>query len=320
MPRRQVGLALLAAFGAVALGYAVHAGAPSPPGGGTLVLPAMPRVVVFAPHPDDETIAVGGLIARLVQQGAAVHVVFITNGDGWAWAAQQCFATPKPTTLDYLALGALRQREAIAADDELGLAPENLSFLGFPDGGLAELWRSHWSRSNPYVSPYTLEESPPYPGTVDARIDYDGQDLTSMITRVLRDLHPNVIVMPSFYDTHLDHAHAAFFVTEALDALQARDVLPRDVEVLTYLVHSPVWPPPPHGDGDPLPRPRRSQVPDTLWSDIELSPEERSAKQAALAAYHSQLEACPDLERFVRPNELVGRVKSRVLARVAAIH
>src|SRR5262249_20266618 len=41
------------------------------------------RVVVFAPHPDDETIAVGGLLHRLATAHAAVQVVFVTNGDGY---------------------------------------------------------------------------------------------------------------------------------------------------------------------------------------------------------------------------------------------
>src|SRR5207247_6384648 len=51
-----------------------------------LTLPAHPRVLVFAPHPDDESLAAGGLITRLVHAGDAVRVVFVTNGDGYPWA------------------------------------------------------------------------------------------------------------------------------------------------------------------------------------------------------------------------------------------
>jgi len=39
-------------------------------------------VTVVAPHPDDETLACGGLIADLISQGVAVDVVGVTDGDG----------------------------------------------------------------------------------------------------------------------------------------------------------------------------------------------------------------------------------------------
>ncbi|MBF0468535.1 MAG: PIG-L family deacetylase, partial [Desulfamplus sp.] len=37
--------------------------------------------LVFAPHPDDETLGMGGTIALAISKGIAVHVVFVTNGD-----------------------------------------------------------------------------------------------------------------------------------------------------------------------------------------------------------------------------------------------
>ena len=286
-----------------------------------LVLPRTPRVLVFAPHPDDETLAAGGLIARLVRQRAAVRVAFITNGDGWPWAAQEEFSRKKPTDEDYVALGELRQREALAATRQLGLKQHDVSFLGFPDGGLAELWRDHWSRAAPYTSPFTKEDQSPYAGTVSPDAEYDGQDLTSVITRLLRDMRPNVVVIPHPYDTHLDHAHTGYFVTEALYALQARHVLRPNVMVLTYLVHNPVWPPALHGVQEPMVPPSIHRVPDTIWKQIVLSREEFSAKTSALSAYHSQIEASADfLHRFLRPNELFGLVKSKLLGRIAATH
>ncbi|WP_010676945.1 PIG-L deacetylase family protein [Bacillus timonensis] len=38
------------------------------------------KIVVFAPHIDDETIGLGGTMMRLKQSGAAIHIVFVTNG------------------------------------------------------------------------------------------------------------------------------------------------------------------------------------------------------------------------------------------------
>ncbi len=41
-----------------------------------------PRVVVLAPHPDDEVLAVGGLLATLARSGWQVEVVAVTDGEG----------------------------------------------------------------------------------------------------------------------------------------------------------------------------------------------------------------------------------------------
>src|SRR5437899_999403 len=55
-------------------------------GPGRLVIPPAARVLVFAPHPDDETIGAGGLIFHLTRRSVPVRVVFVTNGDGYSQA------------------------------------------------------------------------------------------------------------------------------------------------------------------------------------------------------------------------------------------
>jgi LmbE family N-acetylglucosaminyl deacetylase len=317
MGRRLVALGVLAALGAGVAWLALGRISPQP-GAVPLELPDDPRVLVFAPHPDDETLAMGGLVSYLARRETPVRVVFITNGDGWPFAVMQDLDVAKPTFRDYLALGDIRQGEARMAARALGLGDGDLRFLGFPDGGLAALWRTHWAPAVPYVSPYTRRDRPPYHGTGAPEAEYDGEDLTSMIARQMREFRPTVIVMPSPWDTHPDHEHTGYFVAEALDELQTKDVLPRDVEVLTYVVHHPAWPLAPRDEDDPLTVP--PEVPDTRWAEQQLAPEDRRAKEAALAAYRSQVEVCPQLLRFLRPNELLGRVKSRVLDRIAATH
>ncbi len=281
-----------------------------------LVLPDRPRVLVVAPHPDDEVLGAGGLLHRLGRRRVPVRVVYVTNGDGWPWAVQAHFHRLDVTPADFLALGRLRRAEARAAGRRLGLDPDDVRFLGFPDGGLAALWRAYWS--HPYTSPFTRVGTPPYPRVAVPRVHYEGDDLAAVLTRVLREFRPTVVVVPHPYDTHPDHAHTCAFATEALDRLQARHELPRDVLVLTYLVHHDAWPPRWDGGAAPLPPP---PVPDTRWREIVLSSEERRAKAEALAAHASQLEASADfLLRFERPNELFGRVKSQVLGRLAVVH
>ena len=130
-----------------------------------LEIPSRARVLVFSPHPDDETIAVGGLLARLTRRRIPVRVVFVTNGDGFPSVLHDALDIPKPTDADFVALGQLRQREAMGAARHLGLHRRDLRFLGFPDGGLDSLWRAHWS--HPYTSPFTKEDSQPYSDAVN---------------------------------------------------------------------------------------------------------------------------------------------------------
>ena len=321
-----LGMLLLGAVVA-ALGLRVHAPPPALPAEALvaprppvapLALPRAARVIVFAPHPDDETVGVGGLLARLTHRGTPVRVVFLTNGDGYPRAVQEGFDTQKPTDADFVAFGELRQREALAATRRLGIARRDVRFLGFPDGGLAELWRAHWLRTRPYTSPYTKEDSPPYGTAVNANVDYDGQDLTTIIARELREFRPSVVIMPHPYDRHDDHLHGSYFVTEAVSGLVDRGLLPAPT-IVTYLVHYPSWPATRAPEMDRMLS--ISELADTHWLGIDLTPAELAAKRAALDQYKSQLEVMDGfLHHFLCRDELYARVDGKVLARIALVH
>ena len=81
--------------------------------------------MVVAPHPDDETLGCGGTIARLRGLGVSVGVVFATDG-----------AASHRGRVDAPALADVREGEAIAAADVLGVAAEALRFCRVPDGTL----------------------------------------------------------------------------------------------------------------------------------------------------------------------------------------
>lgn len=274
-------------------------------------------MLVFSPHPDDETIALGGLLFRLAHAGVPMRVVFLTSGDGYQEAAQAHFHTPEPTAAQYLALGRLREREARAAARRLGLEPQALRFLGFPDDGLADLWGAYWSR--PYTSPHTGARRPPYPDNVSPEADFEGRALAALVERQLTEFAPTVVILPHPADTHADHAHASYFVIEAVRALAARGALPAEVPLLTYLVHHPSWPrrlPPDPDRQRPL-----DALPDTVWEDSELSPAALAAKRAAVDEYRSQLAVMQGfLWSFLSRNELLARVDAGVLTRIASIH
>lgn len=89
-------------------------------------LPSVPqpepgqRILVFTPHPDDETIAVGGYIYTASKAGALVRIVLVTDGNKHG-------------------LKIKRYREFREAARCLNLHnSDNLVFWGFPDGHLAE--------------------------------------------------------------------------------------------------------------------------------------------------------------------------------------
>lgn len=81
------------------------------------------RVMVLAPHPDDEVLGCGGALLRHVQQGDAVQVVVVTDG-GYP-------VSPLQKTEEYRRI---RKNESIQAAGILGYSPP--AFLGYPDRGL----------------------------------------------------------------------------------------------------------------------------------------------------------------------------------------
>lgn len=85
--------------------------------------PGFHRVLVLAPHPDDEAVGCGGLMALLADAGAEVDVVFATDGEATRGAPSAPAAT-----------AASRRREAEAACRTLGARPPR--FLGLSDGAL----------------------------------------------------------------------------------------------------------------------------------------------------------------------------------------
>ena len=80
--------------------------------------------IVIAPHPDDESLACGGLIAHACEQGLRGKVVIVSDGAG---------SHPNSKAYPPERLTALREDEAKQAGGELGLRPEDMLFLGLPD-------------------------------------------------------------------------------------------------------------------------------------------------------------------------------------------
>jgi LmbE family N-acetylglucosaminyl deacetylase len=52
----------------------------------TVDLSPTDRLLVVAPHPDDETLGAGGLLQRAAARGAAVRLCYATSGENNPWA------------------------------------------------------------------------------------------------------------------------------------------------------------------------------------------------------------------------------------------
>jgi N-acetylglucosamine malate deacetylase 1 len=78
----------------------------------------MKKILVVAAHPDDEALGCGGAIARHVDEGDEVHVVFMADG---------------VTSRKKLAEDGLRERNKAAYESCEILGAQSPQFLGFPD-------------------------------------------------------------------------------------------------------------------------------------------------------------------------------------------
>ena len=83
------------------------------------------KILVFAPHPDDEIIGCGGSLALHTKAGDPVKVVFLTNGAKGDASG----------TMDREAYVALRQNEAVNACTRVGV--RDLEFWSYEDRSLA---------------------------------------------------------------------------------------------------------------------------------------------------------------------------------------
>jgi LmbE family N-acetylglucosaminyl deacetylase len=287
-----------------------------------LHLPHPLRLIIFAPHPDDETLGAGGLIKRVVDSGGKVQVVFVSGGDSFREAVKKNFHLTNPAEEDFIAFGQLRQREALKALWTLGVQPGRVIFLGFPESGLDHLWKEHWSPKDPYTSPYTGKDYPPYPNRLDPQAHYDGVDLVTEIKKILKSFSPTMVVIPHPYDGQSDHVATASFVLEALEGVEREEKALPQPHILTYLIHHSLWPHNSHlgMDGGLLP-PSGSIVPDTAWYRLPLTSEEVEAKSHAIHKHQTQMAVMGHfLVHFVRTNEVFGVIKRRVIAKITAQH
>lgn len=166
----------------------------------SLQLSPLDRLLVFAPHPDDETLATGALIQSALAAGAALRVVLATDGDNNPWPQRWLERRWHIGAAERARWGERRRREATAALAVLGVGVQAVRFLGWPDQGLTDdLMR-------------------------------DDQAVATLADEIAA-FAPTHVALPALGDRHPDHS--ALHVMLDLALLRARAACVR----LDYVVH-----------------------------------------------------------------------------------
>ena len=271
----------------------------------SLTVDAATRLLVIAPHPDDESIGAAGLIRRVVSAHGAVHVVVMTSGDAFPEGVALVTHKQAPRSGDFRAYARTREAETIAAMQQLGVDRSQVRFLGFPDGGLCLIASSYLSaKTRAFESPYTGRREPPASEQVIRGVAYRGGDVRRELEAVVAAFQPTLIVMPAVEDDHPDHCATAIFAHEALSIVDKRRRTTRTE--LQYLVHTDNWPILDEPVSAELRPPRGFVTGGQLWSSFPLTTDEAALKQRLLTgAYPSQTMVIGRfLQAFARSNEL----------------
>lgn len=169
----------------------------------TVELPPGKRVLVLAPHPDDECVGCGGTVRKYVEAGSRVRVVILTDGrDGDPTVRQLARSDPqRKRAEDQLVVR--RKAEAAAALGILGV--EKGDFLDACDGQLQR-----------HVSP-----------------------VAARLAGIFSEWRPDIVLLPFLTDRHADHFAANRCLIEAVSQLEPGWA--ESLNILGYETWSPIY-------------------------------------------------------------------------------
>jgi LmbE family N-acetylglucosaminyl deacetylase len=263
------------------------------------------RVLVLAPHPDDEVIGCGGIIQSAVAQGLPVRVVFLTYGDNNEWSFMAYRKHPVLIPHAVRNMGQVRHNEAMAAATVFGLSTNNLTFLGYPDFGTLHIWESNWDERAAYHSMLTRVSAVPYANALRPKAPYKGEEIVKDLSAILREFRPTKIFVSHPADHTGDHLALYLFTCVAL--WDSEKELTTQPELYPYLVHFRNWPLP-RGDHPTQPLEPPDKIDEQInWRVFPLSGAQIDCNRAALKAHRTQYNSTKNyLTGFLRANELFG--------------
>jgi len=263
------------------------------------------RILILAPHPDDESIACAGIIQQALIAGAQVRIVYLTNGDHNELAF---IVYEKRITIrqgEFIHMGLIRQKEAIKAMKFLGLSEKDLVFLGYPDYGTFEIFCKYWQVTKPFRDRLTRISNVPYKDNPSYGAPYYGESILRDLTNQILDFKPDKVFVSHPADVNVDHKSLYLFFQVALSDLEGIFPIPR---VYPYLVHFVGWPKPRHYHPELELFPPDKFIDSKIsWQRLNLSFEELDKKYQAILFYKSQTQSSAFyLFSFARENELFG--------------
>lgn len=193
------------------------------------------KIVLFAPHQDDEILSACLYLKKKKLQSYSVSVVFVTNGD----------YNGKNGAI-------MRAKESIQALSLLGVEKKNIYFMGYADTGyqfkssfLYKLYTAS-NENKIYVTQYNEKQTYHPLGFKTVHYSFFGNEAFYTkknflldIETLLNNLHPDVIIIPSIYDSHYDHKALGYFFNDILNVKRGA------LKVYSYLIHSRndlLWP------------------------------------------------------------------------------
>lgn len=238
------------------------------------------RVLIIAPHPDDESIACAGVIRYCSENNISVKIVVLTDG------------SLRGSTVT-------RHDETVAAMKFLGVKEENILFLGYKDSTLPSLLNKNWDMNNPYNISGTTNNGN-YSFFYQENATYSGEQLYANLAEIVNKFQPTIIFYPDSEDEQIDHwASNAFieYVTAKTGYTGKK---------YTYIVHDPPnWPNPrnynPNADLNPPSELTRIGY---NWVYFPMNRYQERIKEVALGSYPSQISNDSYLRSFIRQNEL----------------
>jgi LmbE family N-acetylglucosaminyl deacetylase len=162
---------------------------------------AQTRLLVVAPHPDDETLGCGILLQQVLAAGGEVCVLLLTDGDNNPWPQRY---VERRISIDDAARqrwGARRREEVMHALARLGVPASAVHALGWCDMEITSRLRDEAAKS------------------------------TASMRAVIEAFQPNLVCGPALRDSHPDHGAAHVLCRLALAGMESA---PR---LLAYPVH-----------------------------------------------------------------------------------
>jgi LmbE family N-acetylglucosaminyl deacetylase len=152
------------------------------------------RVLVVAPHPDDESLGCGGLIATLAKHGTAFCFVFVTDG-----GASHLGSPTWPRER----LAARRRDEAIEALRRLNIADADIRFLALPDAAMPARGSPQWDASVAQIAEIVAKFNPALallPWRRDPHCDHRASWRLTKDSLRLADSDPLILEYPIWLD------------------------------------------------------------------------------------------------------------------------